>query len=93
MNDIKGKIEKEANALRREVRQKTLGYITAGLGLVAGLAWNDAIRALIEYFFPLKENSMLIKFLYAAFLTLLIVVVGTYLSRILNKEEGTDDQS
>jgi len=33
------------------VKQKIVTYVIAGFGLVAGLAWNDAIKSLIEYFF------------------------------------------
>ena len=43
------KVKEEGKALKKEVRERTLGFITGGLGLVAGLAWNDAIKALIDY--------------------------------------------
>ena len=70
-----------------EVREQTLGFITAGLGLVAGLAWNDAIKALIEYLFPLEKNGIPAKFLYAIVITLVVVFLSVYLVRWLNREE------
>ena len=64
-----------------EVRQRTAGYILAGLGFVAGLAWNDAIKSLIEYVFPLDKNNLAVKFLYAGIATLLIVTVARWLTK------------
>jgi len=46
---------------------------------VAGLAWNEAIKALIEYLYPLDKNSLLAKFVYAALITIIVVVFTTYL--------------
>ena len=40
------KIKAEQMRIREEVRKKTIGYIVAALGLVAGLAWNDAIKTI-----------------------------------------------
>jgi len=65
--------------LREEIKQQTKGYIMAGMGLVAGLAWNEAIKALIEYLYPLDQNSLLAKFIYAALITVIIVMFSTYL--------------
>ena len=80
-------LKKEANNVKKEVRAKVVGYITAGFGLVAGLAWNDAIRSLIELVFPVQRNSVLMKFLYAVIITGLLVVVTIYLVRIFREKE------
>ena len=58
--------------------KQTLGYIIAAFGLVAGLAWNDAIKALIEYLFPLSQNTLFAKFGYAVLVTVLAVLATTY---------------
>ncbi|OGF82135.1 hypothetical protein A2924_00405 [Candidatus Giovannonibacteria bacterium RIFCSPLOWO2_01_FULL_44_16] len=65
--------------LREEIKQQTKGYIMAGLGLVAGLAWNEAIKSLIEYLYPLDQGSLLAKFVYAVLITVFVVVFSTYL--------------
>ena len=70
-----------------EIREKTAGYILAGFGVVAGLAWNDAIVSFIDYFFPLSKDGVFAKFLYAFLITFLVVVVSIYLIRILQKRE------
>ena len=67
--------------IQKEITNRTMGYILGGLGLVVGLAWNDAIKVLIEYIFPLSRNTLLAKFLYAALLTLFVVILTTYFLR------------
>ena len=77
------KVKEEGRTFQKEVRDRTLGFITAGLGLVVGLAWNDAIKALIEYLFPLDKDSIPAKFIYAVLLSVIVVVFSTYLVRLL----------
>ena len=74
--------------LRSEVKKQTVGYIVAALGLVAGLAWNDAIKSMIEYAFPLSDSTITAKLLYAVLMTLFIVVITVYMVRFLGKEEN-----
>jgi hypothetical protein len=62
-----------------EVKNQTKGYMTAALGLVAGLAWNDAIKSLIETFFPLDKSSIWLKFVYAFLVTLVVVGITRYI--------------
>ena len=59
----------------KEAKNQVKGYIIAAFGLVAALAWNDAVKSLIEYFFPNKDNSILLKFIYALALTVVIIVL------------------
>ncbi|MBI2023746.1 hypothetical protein HYT01_04275 [Candidatus Giovannonibacteria bacterium] len=73
--------------IKEELKEKMQGYMAAALGLVAGLAWNDAIKALIEYLFPIQKNGILIKFIYAIIITLIVVVITVNLTRFFNKKE------
>lgn len=75
------------NDLRRELREKTIGYIVAALGLVAGLAWNDAIKSVIEFFYPLNENTLWAKMVYAVLITGIIVLVSYFLLRLSKKDK------
>jgi len=90
---LKQKIKKakeEGWRLQKAVRQRTLEYILAAFGLIAGLAWNDAVKTLIEAAFPLKENTVPAKFLYALVTTLIVVALSIYLVRVFepNKTRG-----
>lgn len=74
--------------VRKEVRIKTVGYILAAFGLVAGLAWNDAIKSLIEQLFPLDKDSIWVKFIYAAIITIIAVMISIYLVKFAEEKEN-----
>lgn len=87
MNKLEEKLIGEIAKVKGEVRNRTVKYIVAALGLVAGLAWNDAIKAFIDYFFPQDQNSLRAKLVYAVMITLIVVVASFYLARLEKKEE------
>ena len=82
-----GNIKNKGAELEKEIREKTLGYIITSFGLVAGLAWNDAIKAFIERFFSDPGNGLKAKFVYAFVLTIVVVAISLYLSRIFKVEK------
>ena len=71
--------------IKTQIRSQTTGYITAGLSLVAGLAWNDAIKSLITFLFPLDTSGILIKFAYAIIVTAIVVIASISLLKLSNK--------
>jgi len=86
------KIKSEGVQLRQEVRQKTMDLILAAFGFVAGLAWNEAIKALIEEVFPAHNNSVWAKLTYALLVTILVVLVSVYFVRSTTKDSGLSDK-
>jgi hypothetical protein len=82
------KIKEESEKISREVKEKTLGFIITAFGLVAGLAWNEAIQSLIKSFFAVDKDSILVKFLYAIVMTVVVVIITVYLTRFFSKEEN-----
>ena len=86
MKSIKNKIRKDGEEIGKQIQEKTLSYILAAFGLIAALAWNDAIKGLIEYFFPLEQNTVLIKCLYAFLITLIVVVISTYMTKFFGND-------
>jgi uncharacterized membrane protein YidH (DUF202 family) len=83
-----GNIKKEGVTVKKEMRERTFGYIVTALGLVAGLAWNEAIKALIEMLFPVgAQNTVLAKVVYAVSITIVVVVGTMYLTRLFQKDE------
>ncbi len=81
------KIKEEESRIRKEVKKHTVTYILAALSFVVGLAWNDAIKTLIEYFFPLNQDSILAKLIYAFLITLIVVLTTVYFVKSTEKEE------
>ena len=80
-------LKREKEQWQREMRQKTAGYILTALGLVAGLAWNEAITALIKVFFPLDDSGLIAKFIYAVVITAVIVWLSLKISKITNDKQ------
>lgn len=78
-------MEEEKPKIKEEITNQTIGYVTAAFGLVAGLAWNEAVKSLIEFIFPFSAGSILLKFAYAILMTVVLVVITLYLKRILKK--------
>lgn len=75
---------KQKHKLAIEIIEKFAQLITGGFGLVAALAWNDAIQGFFKMFF--KEGSGLkAQFIYAVVITLLIVVVIYYMTTVAEK--------
>jgi len=81
------RLKEESQGLKKEIKERTASYIVAALSLVAGLAWNEAIRGLIEYLFPLSKDSLWVKFVYAVIITVVVVFISIYLMRFLGKQE------
>jgi hypothetical protein len=67
--------------LRDKIRNQTVGYIMAAFGLVAGLAWNDAIKGFIDYLYPIGKDGLPAKFIYAVMITLIVVLISWYINR------------
>ena len=65
--------------IKKQIRSQTAGYLTGALGLVAGLAWSDAIKTLIAVLFPFAKNGIIAMFIYAIVITIVVVLIGNYL--------------
>ncbi|OGH94316.1 MAG: hypothetical protein A2538_00710 [Candidatus Magasanikbacteria bacterium RIFOXYD2_FULL_41_14] len=85
--ELRDKLLSESKELGNAVKTKTLGYILAALGLVSGLAWNEAIKAIIERFFPLNVNGVWAKLVYAVIITLVAVFISVYLLKLEKRSD------
>jgi hypothetical protein len=82
------RIHEERKAIQYEVKSRLSGALTGAFGLVAALAWNDAVKALIEYFYPAKDaNGLGTKFLYAIVVTLLVSIAVYFLTKFFSDKE------
>jgi len=82
MQEIKLKIKKEAEELKKEFIERSVSWIMAGFGLVAALAWNEAIKSLVDLLLGPTKASIFAKFLYAIIVTILVVVVSRRLDNL-----------
>ena len=88
--------EKKASRIaeaRRNVQKRMVAAIAAGLAVVIGLAWNDAIKAAIELVIPGDAASVLAKFAYALLITVIIGLALYFIeSAMADKEKKTDEK-
>ncbi len=80
------KIKEEESRIRNEVKKHTIEYVLAAFGFVVGLAWNDAIKTSIEYFFPLNRGSIFAKLTYALLITFIVVLATVYFVKSTERE-------
>jgi hypothetical protein len=76
-----------AKQTTRMVLQSMIALASAALGLVAALAWNDAIKETISRFLN-SDDSLTSKYVYAIVATLLAVLVVLGLARLAAKVGG-----
>jgi TRAP-type C4-dicarboxylate transport system permease small subunit len=82
---------KGTSAVTREVLEKTLQLATAAFGLVAALAWNDAIQTLFTQVFG-EAADITAKFIYAILVTGVIVFATIRLARLQERVTKQEEQ-
>ncbi len=75
------------NNLKLEILEKMAALATAGLGLVAALAWNEAISKMFEAIFG-KQSNLIAMFGYAIIITVVVVIVTIKLGQATSKLKG-----
>ena len=80
--------QQEERRFHQELLQQLLTLSTSGFGLVAALAWNEAIQTFvkvnIEPYFP-SQTGVVSKFLYALLITFFAVLITYQLSRLASR--------
>ena len=79
--------EEKPTTLKTEVLDKIAALVTAAFGLVAALAWNDAIKAVFKEVFGDSETigPMLI---YAIIVTVIAVILTIIVARAAAKAKN-----
>lgn len=72
--------------MRNEISERLVTLSVAAFGLVAALAWNDAIKALFNEVFGTYQGIVAM-FGYAIVVTVVAVMVTIYISKLKPKEE------
>ncbi len=83
-------VKEKAKKVRDATREQTLGFVTAALSLVAGLAWNDAISSTIKEIFPVGTSNILAKFFYAVLVTVIVVAISLVVRKVLTAESAEE---
>ena len=70
---------------------ESLGNLMTAFGLVAALAWNEAVKSLINNFFPSGQGTLSL-FVYAFLVTAIAVLAGSRLLKIKEKFSAPQEQ-
>jgi len=100
MNDSAGNsgktgINKQLNNFKETNKQvflQTLTLVNSAFALVAALAWNEAVTALIDRYFK-SGSGLYSRFAYAAIITVFVVIITTRLTKLMhrfNPDQGDD---
>lgn len=97
---LEGKIEEKINKKSSESKDMIVAVLdkmnvlfTSGMGLVAALAWNEAIKNMFDQIFPQQDkNSIWALFGYAVVVTIIIVMVTYRLTKLLEKLRKDDNK-
>ena len=79
-------MKKQANEVKGQVLQTIATLITTAFGLIAALAWNEAIKALIAQFLP-KGSDLMGLLIYAVLITIIAVVATIIIGRAISQPE------
>ncbi len=69
-----------------QVLEKITMLATSAFGLVAALAWNDAIQAVFKTYFG-EQSTLMAKVWYAFLVTIIVVVITLWLGALAKKDE------
>lgn len=88
--DLK-KIKRQKDALSAEVVDKMSSLATAAFGLVAALAWNNAIQAVFKRYYPTPDdpNALLPLVGYACVVTVVSVLIILWIGRVAGGLKAT----
>jgi len=87
LNNFMEDLKQKAKKLQLEILEKLSTLVTAGLGLVAALAWNDLIQDIFKKIFG-TQSTLWAQFSYALLVTIIIVILTLQISRTVNKLKG-----
>ncbi len=76
---------------KQEFFGQTLTLLNGAFALIAALAWNEAVKGLIDTYFK-SGSKVYSRFLYAFIITLIVVIVTTRLNKISKKYKQEPEQ-
>ena len=77
----------QPSSIKQEILDKIAALVTAAFGLVAALAWNDAIKLLFKELFGTQDQvgPMIV---YAIFITIIAVILTIVVARAASKAKN-----
>jgi cellobiose-specific phosphotransferase system component IIC len=79
-------------SLKMQIMETIAALMMAAFGLIAALAWNEAIKQLIAQYFAAGDALMGL-FVYAIIVTVIAIIAGLLIARSLAKLKALDAKS
>jgi len=82
---MKTQAKKKVSKISQEIAIQTLTLVSSALGLIAALAWNQAITEYVNVYIKpyfAKGSGVVSLFIYALFITAITVVVAMQMARV-----------
>ena len=79
--------EEKPTTLKQEVLDKIAALVTAAFGLVAALAWNDAIKTIFKEIFG-ESSTVVPMLMYAIIVTIIAVILIIIVARAVAKAKN-----
>lgn len=73
----------------KEVMKTIIALMTAAFGMVAALSWNEAIKAIFNYYLG-SDGTMVGMIVYAVVVTVIVVLITILLARMAAKVNEED---
>jgi hypothetical protein len=78
--------------LTGEILDKFSQLITTALGLVAALAWNDAIQTLFQQYLGTAGGALAAKIFYAVLVTFIVIFATIVVSRAAERAKKREEE-
>lgn len=88
MSDKATNRKKNSDEFKVELLQSFAALITAAFGLVAALAWNEAIRTTITNFIGTEDGGLVALYVYAVIVTVIAVLFTLWIARATKKAKA-----
>ncbi len=82
--EILAKTKQSMRETNKQIISQGLGLVSSAFVLVAGLAWNDAVRSLIGRYFK-AGSGIISQFIYAILVTIIAVIITVRLNNLAQK--------
>ena len=77
----------ELHHIHSDILERIITLVIAALGLIAALAWDEALRHLFEKLFG-GEGTLLEEISYAVVITILAALISVQLGKLFSKRRG-----
>lgn len=85
--------KKKVSIISQEIAIQTLTLASSALGLVAALAWNEAITEYINIYikpYLAKSSGVISLFIYAIFITIITVIVAMQMAKVKKRLDSSN---